>query len=218
MHKYILSVFFSFLLSLSLSAQDYSPIQTGTRLSFSYVGATDYTGVLQGENGLDTLSVSFNGGNPSYGLGMFMQFNVLPFLFIRPEAEVRLSPRKGEVDFFGNMAPQELNLRAFSFDIPIRVGYRIEGFSVQTGIGFHSRLKSKFKDSPLEELEFEPEGGFISFDLGFGYHNDVLFIDFYWEKGLKNNEGDLRYNSSSVLFSQKENYFGLKIGLALGGL
>ncbi len=211
----LLLIFSSFYL---FSQDDYKPIQTGPRITFSGVNYGKDTMLLQGINPLqtyvDSLIIQPQKSDFTYGLGMFMQLNIKEYLYIRPEFLVNISNRHFTTSDIINNNETKLKTRLFMMEIPLNIGYRVEGVSIQAGLTWFRNLRA---NNP-EGFNYEYHRGHTAYSFGLGYQKEFFLIDFYYQKSFSNqtdfynNDDNLEYNLST-----QPSYIGLKIGFVISG-
>ncbi len=171
---------------------------------------------MDGLNGLDTLRIREQGSDLEYGLGMFMQFNLKEYLFIRPEAIVHISNRGMDFnDLTSNMA-SEIKHQVFSFSVPIQIGYQIDGWSLQTGIVWRNHLRTEPKNDE-QNFRYEYQGTHSTFLLGLGYQSKWLLVDLYYENAFGNANRKAVLNGKEFSNSSKSKYLSLRLGFILSG-
>ncbi len=201
-----------------LIAQDFSPIQTGPRIIYDRVWLSESSTNIQGMNGADSLNVQPNKNRNAFGLGMFMQFNLADYFFIRPEANVQIATQKYNLRaLISSGGGEEASTRLFSFSMPIHIGYRIEGISLQAGAVWHRQLRNDNKEAP-EDFNYEFNDSHLSYSFGLGYQTNWLLVDIYYEKSFNENQDSVKWSdTSSSTLNNTSSYLSLRVGFVLAG-
>jgi hypothetical protein len=215
--SYLLAVLVFSLAPFVLEAQDYRPIQTGTRITYDAIFSKKGMTILPDSLGVDSLSVSLNKNASDIGLGMFMQFNIKDYLFFRPEAIVHLSNRKMALQDLITRQNEELNYRLYSFSLPIQFGYRIDGFSLQAGIVWHSQLRTDLLKSDKENFLYEFGSSYTTFTVGLGYQSKWLLLDVYYETALGNSENTIRLSHGNYDIPSRFKHLSVRLGFIISG-
>ncbi len=214
----LILVFISFfLITLHLSAQEYSPIQTGPRITFDYISLGEDSFNAQSSLGIDSLSLSRGKNAVDFGLGMFMQFNIKDYLFLRPEAIVHISNRELEMRELSNNIVTPLKSSLFSFTVPVHIGYRIEGVSLQLGLVWHHQLRGEGKKDSPEDIIYKYDSSHMAYSFGLGYQSKWFLFDAYFQRSLTNVEDGLQINEMDYEFNSKPIYLSVRIGFILSG-
>lgn len=212
-----LTVFILSLAPLIIIAQDYNPIQTGPRITYDAIFSKKGMTILPDSLGMDSLSASLNKNASSIGLGMFMQFNIKDYLFLRPEAIVHLSNRKMNLQDLATNQNEELSYRLYSFSLPIQLGYRIEGFSIQTGIVWHSQLRTDLTKIEKENFMYEFGSGYIAFTAGIGYQSKWLLLDVYYETALGDSKNAFQLPHGDYDMPSRSQHLSIRLGFIISG-
>ncbi len=201
-----------------LAAQDFSPIQTGPRITYDRIWLSESSTILKGANGLDSLNVQLDGSRNAFGLGMFMQFNLADYFFIRPEANIQISTQKYNLrTLISSGTGEDASTRLFSFSMPVHIGYRIEGISLQAGVVWHRQLRNDNKDAP-EDFIYEFNSSHLSYSFGLGYQTNWLLVDIYYEKSFNENQDRVKWSDTSAsTLNNRSSYLSLRIGFVLAG-
>ena len=200
-----------------LVAQDYNLIQTGPRITYDAIFSKKGMTILPDSLGMDSLSVSLNKNASDIGLGMFMQFNIKDYLFFRPEAIVHLSNRKMNLQELANNQKEELNYRLYSFSLPIQFGYRIDGFSLQTGIVWHSQLRTDLLKTEKENFLYEFGSSYTTFSVGLGYQSKWLLLDVYYETALGDSENTIQLSHGDYDIPSRFKHLSVRLGIIISG-
>jgi hypothetical protein len=214
---YSLAVFILSLASFTLTAQEYKPIQTGSRITYDAIFSKKGMTILPDSLGMDSRSVSLNKNASDVGLGMFMQFNIKDYLFFRPEAIVHLSNRGMMLQDLATNENEELNYRLYSFSLPIQFGYRIDGFSLQTGIVWHSQLRTDLLKSDKENFLYEFGSSYTTFTVGLGYQSKWLLLDVYYETALGDSENTIRLSHGNYDIPSRFKHLSVRLGFIISG-
>ncbi len=206
-----------FIFSTFIFAQTDSPIQTGPRLSLDIIWNQQNQSTLQNLQGVDTLNFQHHKNDLLYGLGMFMQFNVKDYFFIRPEALIHLSKRRHSLNTLDGNNHQELISNLYTFSLPIHLGYQIESLSLQVGVVWNSQLKNEFKENYLDNFDYKYQNSYTSFSIGLGYQSEWILLDLYYQKSLGNSRNLLQYNNEEQEHPIKLSYLTLRLGIILAG-
>lgn len=205
----------------SASAQSggsYKPIQTGPRLTADVLFQGESSLIVKDALGIDSLTLRPNKNATDFGLGMFMQINVMDYLFLRPEAIVHISNRHMELEpTIGIGSTENLTHRLYSFSLPIQLGYRVEGVSLQAGIVWHNQLRTDLLKVEKENFNYQFGNGYTSFTVGLGYQSNWILLDFYYEKALGNSEDLLTVSNREYTLKYKPQHLSLRLGFIISG-
>ncbi len=215
-NNFIASLFLFLFFHTAIIAQEYKPIQTGPRLSvdFAFTGTEPHN--ILNDLGQDSLQFTRNSFSSNFGIGMFMQFNIKDYLFFRPEAIVHLSKRKAELLDLQTNQTEPLSANLFAFSMPVHIGYRVEGVSLQLGLVWHNQLRSDAKKGP-EDLLYKYKGSHTTFSAGLGYQSGWLLFDIYYEKSLSKVKEGIQISEMDYSLSSRPSYLSVRIGFMISG-
>lgn len=193
----------------------YPLIQTGIRLEAAWAMTPKGNHTILNDDGVLTFLVDTKNSRPAFGLGMFMQFNIKDYLYLRPELLVQLSSRQAKLtdDSSGQLLP--LESRHYSLAIPIVLGYHIDEWGFHAGIVLQNQLRSQAQDKG--EAIYSIEGNYTQFTLGLGYQKDNWLLDLYYAAPLGEAEDKIIVDGSSHNISTRNSHIGLRIGRVMGG-
>lgn len=216
-YSFFLVVSFLFFFLKNSYSQNYSPIQTGPRLVFDVIFPKAETLIVEDALGIDSISINSKKNELDFGLGMFMQFNIKEYLFLRPEAIVHISNRDMSILNLANNTTEDLNHRLYSFSLPIQLGYQVEGISLQTGIVWHNQLRTDLIKSDKEDFNYEFGNGYTSFTVGLGYKSKGFLFDIYYESAMGKLENVIAINDIEYRQQMNPKQLSIRIGFILSG-
>ncbi len=208
-----LIICFLVFIPLGIFCQDFTPIQTGPRIGADIRLEKSDRIVLSDALGQDSLMVSPQKSATHFMLGMFTQFNINEFFYVRPEFLVSLGNKSFDIEPIGG-EKQERSYRQYGFVMPVHAGYRVEGFSLQFGFVYHSRLRNDIRDE-VEDFEVKFDKSYVNMSFGLGWHNELFFIDIRFEPSFRGNEDYMANYGESRKFGTRTRHLTFSVGFSL---